>query len=166
MDGGTRRYCSLRGGPSTMPFCGRKFNGSGYIGSRWSSHGRNNRFHPQYTHTTHTHTPPLLTVKGSYYNFFFFLLISSLCFAGCFHGHPWFTLWSNRLTNLLSMSKHLNGVHTWESVAICLCVWVCDMRVGAGCSWVVQLWAEWLSEMTVINSFILEPVDCTINHVY
>lgn len=42
-----------------MPFCGRKFNGSGYIGSRWSSfldlsHGRNIR-HTS-THTQ-THTP-------------------------------------------------------------------------------------------------------------
>lgn len=66
----------------------------------------------------------------------------------------------------MSVSKHLKGARTWESVAICLCVWVCDMWVGAGCSWVVQLWAEWLSEMTVINSFILEPVDYTINHLY
>lgn len=39
-----------------MPFCGRKFNGSGYIGSRWSSfldlsHGRNIRLPPH----TRTH---------------------------------------------------------------------------------------------------------------
>ena len=45
-----------------MPFCGRKFNGSDYIGSRWSSfldlsHGRNIRLPHTHAHThTHTHT--------------------------------------------------------------------------------------------------------------
>lgn len=32
--------------------------------------------------------------------------------------------------------------------------------------WLVQLRVEWLSEMTVINSFTLGPVDCIINHSY
>lgn len=49
-----------------MPFCGRKFNGSGYIGSRWSSfldlsHGRNIRHTSTHTHThRQTHTYPTL----------------------------------------------------------------------------------------------------------
>lgn len=40
------------------------------------------------------------------------------------------------------------------------------MWVGAGCVWVVQLRVEWLSEMTVINSFTLGPADNIINHIY
>lgn len=40
------------------------------------------------------------------------------------------------------------------------------MRVGAGCVWAAQLRAEGLSEMTVINSFTLEPVDYIVNHIY
>lgn len=50
-----------------MPFCGRKFNGSGYIGSRWSSfldlsHGRNIRLPHTHAHIhteTRTHPTPL-----------------------------------------------------------------------------------------------------------
>lgn len=41
-----------------------------------------------------------------------------------------------------------------------------DMRAGAGCVWVVPLRAEWLSEMTVINSFTLVPVGDIVNHIY
>lgn len=46
-----------------MPFCGRKFNGSGYIGSRWSSfldlsHGRNIRLPHTHAHTHSTTHPP------------------------------------------------------------------------------------------------------------
>lgn len=152
-----------------MPFCGRKFNGSSYIGSRWSSfldlsHGRNNRLHNQYTHNTHT--PPLLTVQGSYclLNFFLTHLISLFC--RLFSWSPRVQTLEQEVDKFDVNVQASERVRTWESVAICLCVWVCDMWVGAGCSWVVQLWAEWLSEMTVINSFILEPVDYTINHVY
>lgn len=62
-------------------------------------------------------------------------------------------------------------VQVEERVVICLFVRVrvggrVGMWVGAACMWVVQLWVERLSEMTVINSFTSGPVDYIINHIY
>lgn len=97
-----------------MPFCGRKFNGSGYIGSRWSSfldlgHGRNIRLPHTHAHThsnTQTHTHPFqffhqiysaietvgsnrevficLGCQASRVHIFLQLFLSSLCLFRCF----------------------------------------------------------------------------------
>ena len=48
-------------------------------------------------------------------------------------------------------------VHVWEDVY---------GYVHGGWLCVVQLRAERLSKMTVINSFTLGPADCIINHIY
>ena len=51
----------------------------------------------------------------------------------------------------------------------CECVWEGVYGYVSGgwlCVWVAPLRVERLSEMTVINSFTLVPVDDIVNHIY